>query len=101
MGGRIAQAQRPSLWVGEKVKWKNSCVCGVGWGWGCGGGGWARWGALGSGHEKCGEKAAWRSRAKAELGTVWRGLSSNEALGLGHENCGEGTGLRSRAKPEV
>ena len=39
---------------------------------------------------KCGEGAGWRSRAKAELGTVWRGLSTNEAFGSGHEKCGEG-----------
>ena len=58
-------------------------------------------GALGSGDEKCGEGTGWRSRAKAELGTTWRGLSSNEALGLGHEKCGEGIGWRSRAKSEV
>ena len=69
--------------------------------WACGGGRGARWRALGSGHEKCGEGIGWRSSAKAELGTVWRGLSSDEALGSGDEHWGEGIGWTSRAKPEL
>ena len=29
LGGRVELAQRASLWVGGKVKWKNTC----GWWW--------------------------------------------------------------------
>ena len=94
VGGSVELAQRASLWVAGQVKRKNSCGRVV-----VGGG--ARWRALGSGHEQCGEGIGWRSSAKAELGTVWRGLSSEEALGSGDEHWGEGIGWTSRAKPEL